>query len=181
MKRRNQRENGDTRMTTMLDPMLNEFREEAAVTKRVLERVPADKLSWKPHAKSMSLGQLAFHIATVPGALARITQQDGFDVSQGSFDPPSPKTVEEIHAAFEQSVRGVEEYLKGMTEQTAQGNWRLMLGEKELFSKSRIGVLRSIMLNHWYHHRGQLSVYLRLLDVPVPMIYGASADENPFA
>lgn len=168
-------------MTTMLDPMLNEFREEAAVTRRVLERVPENKLSWKPHAKSMSLGQLAFHIATVPGALARITQQDEFDVSQGSFVPPSPKTVDEIHAAFKQSLREVEECLKVMTEQTAEANWRLMLGEKELFSKPRIAVLRSIMLNHWYHHRGQLSVYLRLLDIPVPVIYGPSADENPFA
>jgi len=96
------------------------------------------------------------------------------------FDPPAPKNVEEIHAAFDQSVREVEEYLKGMTEQTAQGNWRLMLREKELFSKPRIGVLRSIMLNHWYHHRGQLSVYLRLPDILVPVIYGRSADENPF-
>jgi uncharacterized damage-inducible protein DinB len=168
-------------MTIMLDPMLNEFREEAAITKRVLERVPADKLSWKPHTKSMSLGELAMHIATVPGNLARITQPDTFDVSQANFAPPSPKNIEEIQTAFEQSVREAEEYLKGMTEQQAQGRWRLMLGDKELFSKPRINVLRSIMLNHWYHHRGQLSVYLRLLDVPVPVIYGRSADENPFA
>ena len=111
-------------MTTMSNPMLSEFREEAAITKRVLDRVPADKLSWKPHPKSMSLGQLAIHIATV---------------------------------------------------------WRLMLKDKEIFTKPRISVLRSVMLNHWYHHRGQLSVYLRLLDVPVPVIYGRSADENPFA
>lgn len=168
-------------MTIMPDPMLNEFREEAAVTKRVLERVPANKLSWKPHTKSMSLGQLAMHIATVPGNLAKITQQDAFDVSQASFEQSAPKNVEEIQAAFEQSVCEVEEYLKGMTEQKAQGNWRLMLRDKELFSKPRISVVRSIMLNHSYHHRGQLSVYLRLLDVPVPVIYGRSADENPFA
>ena len=168
-------------MTTMLDPMLNEFREEAAVTKRVLERVPADKLSWKPHAKSMSLGQLALHIATNPGRASKIAQEDVFDVSQVSFEPPSPKNAEEIHAAFEQSVREGEECLRGMTEQKAQGTWRLMLRDREILSKPRIGVLRSIMLNHWYHHRGQLSVYLRLLDVPVPVIYGRSADESPFA
>jgi uncharacterized damage-inducible protein DinB len=167
-------------METMMDPMLSEFREEAVITKRILERIPADKLSWKPHAKSMSLGQLANHIATVPGRLARITQQDGFDVSQGSFDPPAPKNVQEIHAAFEQSVRDAEECLSGMTEQKAQGKWRLMFKDKEIFTKPRISVVRSIMLNHWYHHRGQLSVYLRLLDVPVPVIYGRSADENPF-
>ena len=175
-------------MTTMTEPttvltasMLNEFREEAAITKRVLDRIPADKLSWRPHPRSMSLGQLAIHIATVPGALVRITQGSEFDVSQGNFEPTPPKNLEEVHTAFAQSVREAEECLSGMTELTAQGQWRLMRGEKELFNKPRIGVLRSIMLNHWYHHRGQLSVYLRLLDVPVPVIYGRSADENPFA
>ena len=167
-------------MATMLDSMLSEFREEAAVTRRVLERVPEGKLSWKPHVKSMSMGELAIHIAMVPGVLARITQQDGFDLAKSSFSLPSPRAVEEIHAAFEQSVDEVDKCLKGMTEQMAQGNWRLMIGEKELFIKPRFGVLRSILLNHWYHHRGQLSVYLRLLDIPVPAIYGPSADENPF-
>ena len=168
-------------MTTMTNPMLSEFREEVVVTKRILDRVPPEKLSWKPHAKSMSLGQLAIHIATVPGAVARVTQQDSFDVSQGNFVPPQPSNVEEFHAAFDHSVREVEDCLNGMTNQQAEGNWRLMLKDRELFSKPRISVLRSIMLNHWYHHRGQLSVYLRLLDIPVPVIYGRSADENPFA
>jgi uncharacterized damage-inducible protein DinB len=167
-------------VTTMFEPMLDEFREEAAVTKRVLERVPADKLAWKPHAKSMSLGQLAMHIATVPGSLTKITWEDEFEISQANFNPPLPKDVKEIHAAFEQSVREVEECLKRMTEQLAQGHWRLMFRGKEISSKPRIRVLRSIMLNHWYHHRGQLSVYLRLLDIPVPVIYGPSADESPF-
>lgn len=168
-------------MTTMFEPMLSEFHEEAAITKKVLGRVPEDKLSWKPHAKSMSLGQLAIHIALVPGAIARITKPDYFDTLQGSFDPPQPETTEEIHVAFEASIREVEEYLKGMTEQASQNMWHLMMGEKELFSRPRIEVLRSIMLNHWYHHRGQLSVYLRLLDVPIPAIYGPSADERLFA
>ena len=168
-------------MTTMLSPMLDEFREEAAITRRILDRVPPDKLAWKPHKKSMSLGQLAIHIATTPGALARITQQYSFDVSQGSFEPPQPKNVGEVQAAFEQSVRQVEEHLQAMTEQEAHKPWRLMLHDKEVFCKPRISVMRSIMLNHWYHHRGQLSVYLRLLDIPVPVIYGRSADENPLA
>jgi len=112
--------------------MLSEFREAAAVTKRVLGRVPADKLSWKPHPKSMSLGQLAIHIATVPGALERITQQEAFDVSQGNFVPQQPSGMEEIHAAFEQSIREVEDYLQGMTDQKAQASWRLMLKDKEI-------------------------------------------------
>jgi uncharacterized damage-inducible protein DinB len=164
-----------------LEPVLKEFREECAITKRVLDRLPADKLTWKPHRKSMSLGQLALHIASVPGALARISQLDEFDAAQANFNPPEVKDVAETHAAYEESIRAGEECLSGMSEQKAKGNWRLMVNGKEAFSRPRSEVIRSIMLNHWYHHRGQLSVYLRMLDVPVPVIYGRSADENPFA
>ena len=168
-------------MTSMLEPMLNEIRQEAVITRRVLERVPADKLSWKPHQKSMSLGQLALHIATIPGALAKLVQLDEFDAARANFDPPAPNDLKEIDAALDESVRAAEECLSGMSEQTARGKWRLTVNGKEALSQPRVGVVRSIMLNHWYHHRGQLSVYLRLLDVPVPVIYGRSADENPFA
>ena len=168
-------------MGTITDPMLNEFRQEIATTRRVLERVPEQKLSWKPHAKSMTLGQLASHIASVPGSVARILQQDSFDVSQGTFVPPQPKSIQEVLTAFEQSVRDAEQCLQSMTDDRARANWRLLRGERELMSLPRVGFVRSIMMNHWYHHRGQLSVYLRLLDVPLPVIYGPSADENPFA
>jgi uncharacterized damage-inducible protein DinB len=161
--------------------MLKEFNDEAATTKRVLDRVPADKLGWKPHERSMSLGQLALHIATVPGGIVRITKPDAFDVSKNSFTPPTPKNLAEIQAALEQSVRDVERTMEETTTDAVQANWHLMLGEKELASMPRCGVWRSLMLNHWYHHRGQLSVYLRMLDVPVPSIYGPSADENPFS
>ena len=167
-------------MTKTLEPTLDEIREEAAITKRILERVPADKLSWKPHPKSMSLGQLALHVASIPGGLTKLLQLDEFDVSQANFNPPPPKNVEEIHATLEQSVQAAEDYVGGMSELAAQASWRLMAQGKQVFSKPRIVVLRSIMLNHWYHHRGQLSVYLRMLEVPVPAIYGRSADENPF-
>ena len=163
-------------MTQMLEPTLSEIREEAAITRRMLERVPADKLAWKPHQKSMSLGQLAFHVASIPGNLTKLLQLDEFDASQANFDPPQPKNIAEIQATHEQSVRAAEEYINGMSEQTALAGWRLTIRGKQIFSKPRIGVLRSIMLNHWYHHRGQLSVYLRLLEVPVPVIYGRSAD-----
>jgi predicted dithiol-disulfide oxidoreductase (DUF899 family)/uncharacterized damage-inducible protein DinB len=164
----------------LIEPMLSEFRDEVVSTRRILERVPADKLTWRPHQKSMTLGQLAIHIATVPGALATLAQGDGLDVSQAKFVPPQPKDTLEILSAFEASVEQAETQLKGMTDEKAQGIWKLSLGDKQLSSQPRIGVLRSIMLNHWYHHRGQLSVYLRLLDVPVPVVYGPSADENPF-
>jgi uncharacterized damage-inducible protein DinB len=169
------------KMGTMLDPMLEEFREEAAITKRILERVPGDKLAWKPHVKSMSLGQLAWHIATVPGGVARLAQLERFDAAQRRFDVPNPKTVEEILEAFEESVREAEGCLQAMTDQQAQARWRLVRNDTELLNWPRVGLVRRIMLNHWYHHRGQLSVYLRFLDVPVPVIYGRSADEDPFA
>ena len=164
-----------------VESMLREFHEEVGTTKRVLGRVPADKLGWRPHERSMSLGQLALHIATVPGGIAHITKADAFDVSKSTFSQPMPKSMEEVYAALEQSIRDVEQTLTETTDDTAQANWHLMFGEKELQSMPRVSVWRSLMLNHWYHHRGQLAVYLRLLDVPVPSIYGPSADESPFS
>ena len=166
---------------TMVEPIVSEFREEVATTRRALERVPADKLEWRPHPKSMTLGQLASHIAVIPGNLSRIIQQESFDVLQGNFVPPQPKNVQEILAAFEQSVREGEQGLLNLSDERARGIWRLMRGERELLHRPRVEIVRMIMLNHWYHHRGQLSVYLRLLNVPVPVTYGPSADESPFA
>jgi uncharacterized damage-inducible protein DinB len=165
---------------TLVTPMLEEFRAEVATTKAVLERIPAEKLTWKPHIKSMSLGQLAWHVATTPGSVSRLAQQSSFDVSQANFVPSQPSSKTEILQAFEQSCRDAEAFLQGLTDRQAVQSWRLLNQGAEVFVKPRIGVIRTIMLNHWYHHRGQLSVYLRLLDVPVPIIYGRSADENPF-
>ncbi len=162
------------------EPLLNEFRQEVATTRRVLERVPEQKLTWKPHAKSMTLGQLASHIASVPGSVAKIVQQDSFDVNNGNFVPAQPKNMKEVLASLDQSVNDVEQCLLNMSDEEARENWRLLRGSQELMSLPRVGFVRSIMMNHWYHHRGQLSVYLRLLDVPLPSIYGPSADESPF-
>ena len=161
--------------------LVDEFRDEAAITKRSLERVPADKLGWKPHAKSMTLGQLAWHVATIPGGITRMAQQESFDVSKGSFIPAQPKNLEEILVAYDQSVRDADQFLAELTEERAAAMWKLMKGDREIFSQPRSRFLRTVMLNHWYHHRGQLSVYLRLLEVPLPVIYGRSADEDPFA
>ena len=165
----------------MLEPMLNELRQEAAATRRVLERVPGDKLSWRPHLKSMSLGQLALHVASIPGDLSRLAQLDEFDASQANFEPAQPESTEQILKSLDESLAAAEEYLGKLDEETAAQSWRLTSRGREVFTVPRAGLLRSIMLNHWYHHRGQLSVYLRLLEVPVPAIYGRSADENPFA
>ena len=165
----------------MLEPMINELRQEAATTRRVLERVPGDKLSWKPHEKSMSLGQLALHVASIPSQVAELAVLEEFDASEANFDPPEANSVEEILAVLNASVTAADEYLEGLDDKTAMANWRLTSRGREVFTIPRAGMLRTIMLNHWYHHRGQLSVYLRLLEVPVPAIYGRSADENPFA
>ena len=119
-------------------------------------------------------------VATIPGGISRIAQQPGFDVSQGSFVPPQPDSLEAILVAHEQSCRDAQKFLEGLSDQRANQGWRLLRNGAEVWTKPRISVIRTIMLNHWYHHRGQLSVYLRLLNVPVPVIYGRSADEYPF-
>jgi uncharacterized damage-inducible protein DinB len=105
---------------------------------------------------------------------------DEFEINPANFVPPTPNNTLEILAALDASVRAAEEYLGGVSESAALGNWRATANGKEVMNMPRAAMLRSIMLNHWYHHRGQLSVYLRLLEVPVPVIYGPSADENPF-
>ena len=167
--------------TPAISPLLREFRDEAVITKRLLDRVPGDKLTWKPHAKSMSLGQLAGHIASIPGRISKLVQQESFDVLKGSFVPAQPNSVEEIQATLDQGVREADEFLQGFDEASRAARFRLMRGDREIFSQPRAVTVRTIMLNHWYHHRGQLSVYLRLLDVALPVIYGRSADTDPFA
>ena len=164
----------------MSEAMLNELRREAGTTKRVLEQVPGDKLSWQPHPKSMSLGQLANHIATIPATVTRLAQEGGFDTANANFNPGQPESKEDVLKALEESLQKAETYLTGLDEESAAETWRLTSKGKQIFVIPRSEMLRSIMLNHWYHHRGQLSVYLRLLDVSVPVIYGRSADENPF-
>jgi uncharacterized damage-inducible protein DinB len=163
----------------MIDGLLNELEAEAATTRRVLERVPDAHLTWKPHEKSMSLGQLALHIATVPAAVAELCLTSPFQVPR--FTQPPAESAAELVPTLERSVARARELLQGLDDDALESLWRLMDGEREVMAMPRGAVLRSIMLNHWYHHRGQLSVYLRQLNVPVPSIYGPSADENPFA
>ena len=167
-------------MIKTLEPMSGEITQEAATTKRMLERVPSDKLTWKPHPKSMSLGQLALHVAMIPGAISKLAAVDDFEVNPANFNPPAPQSSDEIVAALDASVHAAQAYLGGVSESAATGPWRATLQGRELMTMPRAAMLRTLMLNHWYHHRGQLSVYLRLLEVPVPSVYGPSADENPF-
>jgi uncharacterized damage-inducible protein DinB len=144
-------------MIKMLEPMNGEIEQEAATTRRVLERVPTDKLTWKPHPRSMTLGQLAMHVATIPGGISRLAQVDEFEVNPANFNPPVPKNSEEILAALDASIHTAQEYLCRLSESSAQGTWRAMVNGKEVMAMPRVAMLRSIMLNHWYHHRGQLS------------------------
>jgi uncharacterized damage-inducible protein DinB len=160
--------------------MSGELEREAATTKRVLERVPSDKLGWKPNPKSMSIGQLAMHVAMIPGSMTKLAESDNFEVNPANFNPPVPQSVEEIIAALDAGVKTAQDYLGGLSEEAAARPWRATIQAREIMAMPRAAMLRTLMLNHWYHHRGQLSVYLRLLEVPVPSIYGPSADENPF-
>lgn len=162
----------------IIDPVIMELDQEAATTRRVLERVPQASLSWKPHAKSMSLGQLALHVASVPGNIAQILTNDSLEVPQ--FTQPAASSAAELVPTLDNGIAQAKQILGKMDDSFVQGMWSLKRGDQVLFTAPRIGVIRNIMLNHWYHHRGQLSVYLRLLEVPVPSIYGPSADENPF-
>ena len=162
----------------LIDPIVAELDQEAQTTRRVLERVPQDKLTWKPHPKSMSLGQLALHLATAPGMIATIASQDRIEAP--SFQQSEAKSRAEILDAFAQSLATAKDLLNTIDDARAVATWTLTRNGKVLMALPRLAMIRAILLNHSYHHRGQLTVYLRLLDVPVPSIYGPSADENPF-
>lgn len=163
----------------LIDPILAELEQEAATTRRVLERVPANKLGWRPHAKSMTLGQLALHVATTPAGVARIASQDVYDIQP--FQQAEAKSVDELLQTLAASVSEARETVGGMDDTRLLATWSARTKGKTVMTVPRIGMLRAIMLNHWYHHRGQLVVYLRLLDVPLPSVYGPTADEDPFA
>jgi uncharacterized damage-inducible protein DinB len=159
--------------------LLQELEQEAQTTRRVLERVPEHHLGWRPHAKSRTLGELALHIAMVPGGVAELaTAPSPAQVPQ--FVDPTPKSVAELIPALDEAIAKAKAAVGRMDDAALMEPLRLMRGDRELFAIPRAALLRSIMLNHWYHHRGQLTVYLRELDVAIPSIYGPSADENPF-
>jgi len=163
----------------LVDALLPEFDHEMTTTRRLLERLPEDKFDWKPHAKSFSLGQLAQHVATIPMWGSVTVTQTELDVSAGA-QPPAMKTRAELLAAFDQNVSTTRAALSGKSDAELMVPWSLKSGSHTIFSLPRAGVWRSFVLSHLVHHRGQLSVYLRLLDVPLPSIYGPSADEQTF-
>ncbi len=163
----------------LIDGLLEELEAEARTTRRVLERVPDDQLGWRPHEKARTLGELALHVAIVPGGVAELIASPS-PAQAPQFIDPSPKSASELIPALDQSIAKAKKALGGMDDSALLATWRMMQGDRELFAVPRAALLRSIMLNHWYHHRGQLTAYLRQLGVPVPSIYGPSADEDPF-
>ncbi|MGH9383379.1 MAG: DinB family protein [Vicinamibacterales bacterium] len=165
---------------SIADTLLAEMDQEAAATTRVLERVPDAHLSWKPHAKSMSLGQLALHVATIPGLVAELATPSIIP-EPPKFVQPEASTAAELVPALQSSLARARQLLGAMDDAAMNEIWRLMSGGRELIAVPRAAFLRAVMLNHWYHHRGQLLVYLRMHGVPLPSVYGPSADENPFA
>jgi uncharacterized damage-inducible protein DinB len=161
------------------DTMLMEMDMEEKTTQRVLERIPENKLTWKPHPKAYSLGQLAMHIAVAQGRVATAAVEDVHEF--GPTAPPEPKNRQEIMDAFAASNAHAKQVVKSFDDARMASTWTLKKNGKVVMSVPRVAFLRAIMMNHIYHHRGQLSVYIKLLDLPVPSIYGPSADENPFA
>ena len=160
------------------DALLMELEQEAKTTQKVLDRVPESKLGWKPHAKSFSLGQLALHVAGAQGGIANMASQDTYEI--GPMIQKEAATKKEILEALTQGTANAKQVLGKMDDARLMATWTLTKNGNVLMSIPRAAMVRALMMNHIYHHRGQLSVYLRLLDVPVPSIYGPSADENPF-
>ena len=158
--------------------LLAEFEVQAPVTRKFLERLPEDKLTWKPHNKSMSAGQLAYHLASVPGGIVRFVQNNPAQAPE-SFQFPQPASREEILKTFEESIATVRSLLPKYDDAAMKESWSMVSGGRELFAQPRAEFLRDVMLSHWYQHRGQFSVYLRMLDVAVPASWGPSADEPP--
>ena len=166
---------------SLTDAILQEFDQESVTTRRVLERVPTDQLAWKPHPKSMSLGELAMHLATAPAMVAEWALVDSFEFPAGGTKLQQPTSADEILTAHDAGVEKAKSALSRVGDDGLRQPWQATKDGVAFLKMPKIALVRGIVLNHSYHHRGQLSVYLRLIDIPVPSIYGPSADENPFA
>lgn len=161
------------------DTLLPELDQEMATTRRLLERVPDDRVAWKPHDKSMSLGRLATHVAELPSFVSMILGGAEFDLMArtGGYTPKTLNSHQEMLDEFDANVRKAHSSLESAENDALMQPWTLRRGEQVIFTLPRMAALRAMFFSHIIHHRGQLSVYLRLNDVPVPSIYGPSADE----
>ena len=162
----------------LAESMLAEFEAQAPITRKFLERLPEDRLTWKPHEKSMSAGQLAYHLASVPGGVVRFVQDNPAQAPEfASFQQPTSR--QEILKTFEESIAAVRSLLPKYDDTAMKETWRMVAGGREVLAQPRAEFLRDVMMSHWYQHRGQFSVYLRMLDLAVPASWGPSADEPP--
>lgn len=163
------------------DSLLPEFDYESASTRKMLERVPDGKFDFRPHPKSMTMGELASHMATIPLWGISTLEQDSFDVAPVDGEPwkaPTFNTVKELVDGFDQGTARVRAALARISDADMMKPWSLLKGGKALFTMPRVEVLRSFIFNHAIHHRAQLGVYLRMNDIPLPAIYGPSADDG---
>ncbi len=165
----------------IVEPIIEEFRGEAAITRKLLERVPEKDFDWKPHPKSMSLCDLVSHITDSFTWLRSIVEQDEIVLDPDAFKPWTAASKQDLLDTFERNVAQGAALLKGVPDERMLARWKMTAGGKDLLSMPRVAVVRAFTLNHHIHHRGQLSVYLRLKDVPLPQIYGPSADEPDMA
>ncbi|MBC7447076.1 MAG: DinB family protein [Hymenobacteraceae bacterium] len=166
-------------MTALNQLLLTELDREALATRRMLERVPAEHFAWQPHAKSMTLGRLATHVAELPAFLNRILDADEFDMAVPRPAPLHAEDSAALLAFFEERLAAGRTALGLTPDEALHQPWTFRAGERVIAQDSKYQMIRHWMMNHQIHHRGQLSVYLRLLDVPVPGMYGPSADERP--
>lgn len=164
----------------IVDFLLPEFDQEMSKTRQMLERIPTDKLDFKPHEKSWRMAELASHIANMVGWTTETMKNTSFDVQPPGappYKPPVAATSEELLAMFDESAKGAREALAGATDAALMQPWSLLMGGKPIFTMPRIACIRGFVMNHAIHHRGQLSVYLRLAGIPVPGMYGPSGDD----
>ena len=160
----------------IVDALLPEFDHEMTVTRKLLERVPEDRLDWKPHAKSFSLGELATHVSTIPRGGSITVNETGIDAGAAGR-MPELRSRADLLAAFDGHVAGTRAAITGKTDAELMVPWTLKNNGQTVFTMPRASVWRSFVMNHLIHHRAQLSVYLRMQDVPLPSMYGPSADE----
>lgn len=162
----------------MKDPILGEFEHEAALTRKTLEKIPDDKFDWTPHKKSFTMGKLASHTADIPTWAVMTIKTPELDFAKSDYKPKNEKTTAEILKNFDANVKDAVAAIKSASDEDLMTNWKLRNGEQVYFEMPKAQVLRGMVLNHTVHHRAQLGVYLRLLDIPVPSIYGPSADDS---
>ncbi|MCX7877580.1 MAG: DinB family protein [Ignavibacteria bacterium] len=158
--------------------LINELKSESESTQALLERVPLEKSGWKPHEKSMTLGRLASHIAEIPAWIPVTIEMDELDFAKADRKPFIAGSADELISVFKQNISKAIESLGKASDERFSENWTLRTGDVVYYTRPKISVLRSFCFNHLYHHRAQLGVYLRMLDIALPQIYGPTADDD---